>query len=522
MKSWRPLTPGNMTGIFILLVLAAFLTAFYMGRQILMVFFGKPRSQPAARAHGEPGHYHRAAGHAGRAVGAGRRCSTCPGLAWLEQWLEHTVRTVLPGNFTWTVALGSLTVAVLGLLVAWLVYGRRSLGSPETPDPLELSLKGLFRAMEHKWWVDEAYHTIFVHPYELLTRFLSQPVDQGVIDGTANGLATAEPARGAGLAPGAKWLRALVCPGHRPRVGADPGLPGIEMTRNEVTMNVLVHPLFLVTFFPLLGLLVIAFLKEEHRGAIRWTALVTALIDFGLALWVLAQFNGANPGMQLDLDLLWLKIAGLEVHFHFGVDGLSILMLLLTTFLSPIAILSTWTGVKERVKGFMLFFLLLETGMTGVFLSLDLVLFYIFWEFTLIPMYFLIGMWGGERRIYAAVKFFLFTMAGSLLMLLAILYIGLSRPASFSLPDLVGQPLGLRRRPDLAVPGLCPGLRHQGAHVAAAHLAAGRPRRSAYGRLGHPGGCAAEDGRLRLPALQPAALPPGHSAAGALDGGCWQ
>jgi NADH-quinone oxidoreductase subunit L len=174
--------------IFVLLLLAAFLTAFYMGRQILMVFFGKPRSLPAARATESP------------AIITGPLVVLAvlsvvggvlnlPGLAWLEQWLLHTVQNVLPGDFTWRVALGSLAVAVLGLLVAWLVYGRRSLGSPETPDPLELSLNGLFRAVQHKWWVDEAYHAIFVHPYELLTRFLSQPVDLGVIDGTANGLA---------------------------------------------------------------------------------------------------------------------------------------------------------------------------------------------------------------------------------------------------------------------------------------------------------------------------------------------
>ncbi len=180
---------GHMTGIFILLVLGAFLTAFYMGRQILMVFFGKPRSQPAVRATESP------------AIITGPLVVLAvlsvvggllnfPGLAWLEEWLANTVQTVLPGNFTWTVALSSLTVALLGLVVAWLVYGRRSLGSPESPDPLELSLKGLFRAVEHKWWVDEAYHTIFVRPYELFTHFLSQPVDLGVIDGAANGLAT--------------------------------------------------------------------------------------------------------------------------------------------------------------------------------------------------------------------------------------------------------------------------------------------------------------------------------------------
>ena len=102
-------------------------------------------------------------------------------------------------------------------------------------------------------------------------------------------------------------------------------------------------------------------------------------------------------------------------------DGISILLVLLTIFLTPLTILSTWTAIGERVKGFMIFFLLLETGLLGVFLAQDLVLFYIFWEFTLIPMYFLIGLWGGERRIYAAVKFFIFTMAGSVFMLAGLL-----------------------------------------------------------------------------------------------------
>ena len=119
-----------------------------------------------------------------------------------------------------------------------------------------------------------------------------------------------------------------------------------------------------------------------------------------------------------------------------GVDGLSILLVLLTTFLTSISILSTWTAVEEGVKQFMLFFLLLELGMVGVFLAQDLFLFYIFWEFTLIPMYFLIGIWGGPRRIYAAIKFFLYTMAGSLLMLLAILWLGIEG-GTFAVPELI-------------------------------------------------------------------------------------
>ncbi len=135
------------------------------------------------------------------------------------------------------------------------------------------------------------------------------------------------------------------------------------------------------------------------------------------------------------VDLPWIPVAGWEIHYFLGVDGLSILLLLLTTLLTPISILSTWTAVEERVKDFMIFFLLLEIGMVGVFLAQDLFLFYVFWEFTLVPMYFLIGIWGGPRRMYAAVKFFLYTMAGSILMLLAILWLGIYQ-GSFQVPDV--------------------------------------------------------------------------------------
>jgi len=200
-------------------------------------------------------------------------------------------------------------------------------------------------------------------------------------------------------------------------------------------MNFGIHPLLLVTFFPLLGVLVILFLKNEQKNAIRWTALAASLVTFLISLGVLALFKTGTAEMQLVLRQNWLRIGGLSIDFYLGVDGLSILMLLLTTFLTPLAILSTWTAVQEKVKGFMVFFLLLEVCMSGVFLALDLVLFYVFWEFTLIPMYFLIGIWGGERRIYAAVKFFLFTMAGSLMMLLAILFIGF-QAGTFSWSDL--------------------------------------------------------------------------------------
>jgi NADH-quinone oxidoreductase subunit M len=201
-------------------------------------------------------------------------------------------------------------------------------------------------------------------------------------------------------------------------------------------MNFVFHPLTLVTFFPLLGVLVILFLRREQENVARWTALITSLITFAISLWVFAQFNPADPGLQLVVNLPWIQVAGWNISYHLGLDGISILLVMLTTFLTPISILSTWTAVEERVKEFMLFFLLLEVGMVGVFLAMDLFLFYIFWEFTLVPMYFLIGIWGGPQRIYAAIKFFLYTMAGSILMLLAILWLGI-QSGTFSLPDLI-------------------------------------------------------------------------------------
>jgi NADH-quinone oxidoreductase subunit M len=202
-------------------------------------------------------------------------------------------------------------------------------------------------------------------------------------------------------------------------------------------MNFFFHPLTLVTFFPLLGVLVLLFVNAEQKNLARWIALVTSLITFAISIVVLVQFNPADGGLQMVINLPWIQVAGWNIGYHMAIDGLSILLVLLTTFLVPISILSTWTAVEERVKEFMIFFLLLEVGMVGVFLAMDLFLFYIFWEFTLVPMYFLIGIWGGERRIYAAIKFFLYTMAGSILMLLAILWLGITK-GTFSVPELTG------------------------------------------------------------------------------------
>ena len=203
-------------------------------------------------------------------------------------------------------------------------------------------------------------------------------------------------------------------------------------------MNFVIYPLVLMTFFPLLGALVLLFLKSEQKNIARWVALITSLITFVISLAVLVQFDPSDGGIQMVAQQSWIKVAGWNIDFYLGVDGLSILLVLLTTLLTPIAILSSWTAVEDRVKEFMFFFLLLETGMIGVFVALDLFLFYIFWEFTLVPMYFLIGIWGGPRRMYAAIKFFLYTMTGSILMLLAILWLGI-RQGTFSVPDLIAR-----------------------------------------------------------------------------------
>jgi len=157
----------------------------------------------------------------------------------------------------------------------------------------------------------------------------------------------------------------------------------------------------------------------RNDGAIRWLALLLSVAVFGvtLALWV--RFDATSPEFQFVERRAWIPAFGID--YYVGVDGISLLLVVLTAFLTPIALLSSWESVDRKVKEFSIFLLLLEAAMIGVFVSLDLFLFYVFWDAMLIPMYFLIGIWGYDQRIYAAVKFMLYTMAGSVLMLIAIL-----------------------------------------------------------------------------------------------------
>src|SRR5665647_158930 len=179
-----------------------------------------------------------------------------------------------------------------------------------------------------------------------------------------------------------------------------------------------------ILFTPLIGALLLLVFQREHEQEIRIFGLTISIITFVLSLMVFAKFESLNPGFQFVHKISW--ITNLNISYHVGVDGLSMLLLLLTTFLTPLTLLSSWKSINKKVKEFTFFMLLLEVGMIGVFVSLDLFLFYVFWEAMLIPMYFIIGIWGGERRIYASVKFFLFTMFGSLLMLVAIIWLAVS------------------------------------------------------------------------------------------------
>jgi NADH-quinone oxidoreductase subunit M len=181
------------------------------------------------------------------------------------------------------------------------------------------------------------------------------------------------------------------------------------------------HTLTVVTFLPLVGAIVIAFLKRGNDSAVRWTALIFSLLTFLVSVCLYWRFDPQMAGMQFQEMHAWMAVP--PVNYHLGVDGLSALMVLLTGFLTPLAILISWKSINQRTKEFFLFLLALETGMMGVFVALDLILFFVFWEVMLIPMYFLIGIWGHERRVYAAIKFVLYTMAGSALMLTGIIFL---------------------------------------------------------------------------------------------------
>jgi len=177
-----------------------------------------------------------------------------------------------------------------------------------------------------------------------------------------------------------------------------------------------------ITFFPIIGVIILFFIPKTNDAVLKNIALVVSIVNFLFSLVLLVGFK-ANSQMQFEVTKVWSENLG--INYHIGIDGISIFIVLLTTFLTPIVVLSTFNVLKdakykEKVREYMALLLILETAVLGALISLDLVLFYLFWEMMLIPMYFLIGIFGGEKRTYAALKFFIFTVAGSIMMLVAI------------------------------------------------------------------------------------------------------
>src|SRR6266536_3439204 len=219
-------------------------------------------------------------------------------------------------------------------------------------------------------------------------------------------------------------------------------------------MGIWIPILSIVTYIPLAGALaVVFFVPKDKTGAIRAISTAVVLLDFvvSLPLWFL--FARGREGYQFVERASWIPSLG--VDYHFGIDGISLVLILLTTLMGIIAVACSYTAISERQKEYYVLLLLLQTFMIGTFCSLDLFLFYVFWEVMLVPMYFLIGVWGSDRRLYAAIKFFLYTLAGSVLMLLGIIalyfynttgflgYKGLGQPPTFSIEKLTAVAAGM-------------------------------------------------------------------------------
>src|SRR3989338_3675686 len=201
------------------------------------------------------------------------------------------------------------------------------------------------------------------------------------------------------------------------------------MNIHWITQNILT----LTTFSPLIGVAVVFILPRSQEKAIRIVSLLASLLPMALSLWLYQLFQGTGH-FEWTQTIPWIE--DFHIFYRVGVDGFSVPLIALTGLLTPIVFLSSWTSIQKSLKEYFIFFFLLEMGVFGVFAALDIFLFYVFWEVMLIPMYFLIGIWGGQRKIYAAIKFFIYTMAGSILMLIAFLYLYFNGGNTFNLVEL--------------------------------------------------------------------------------------
>src|SRR6266404_45814 len=194
------------------------------------------------------------------------------------------------------------------------------------------------------------------------------------------------------------------------------GGPPVQIEMGEYLLTIII-------LLPLAGAIVLLLIgrgDKSNENVVKWTALLFSLATFLVSLALPIGFS-KGAGLQFETNVEWIRAFNLGVRYHVAIDGLSLWLVILTTFLVPLALLSSWNSIHKRLREFLVAMLALETGMLGVFVAMDMFLFYLFWEVMLVPMYFLIGVWGGERRIYAAVKFVIYTVVGSLLMLAGII-----------------------------------------------------------------------------------------------------
>jgi len=281
--------------------------------------------------------------------------------------------------------------------------------------------------------------------------------------------------------------------------------------------------LSITTFIPLIGALIILGFRilggaNVASSASKGIALLTSIVALVASLVALSGFDTAKTGYQFVESVPWFGGSS----YKLGVDGMSIALIVLTTALTPLCVLQSATSIKDRLAEYMICFLVLEALMIGVFCALDLVLFYVFFEGGLIPMFLIIGVWGGKNKLYASFKFFLYTLLGSLLLLIALIYMGVTagttdvvpaeRPASCDRGAAVSAGSA-----DLAVAGLLRVLRCEAADVAGSYLVARCARRGADGGLGRAGGGAAEDGRLWFPSVLAADVPGSLAVVPAAD-----
>ena len=412
---------------FALLVISAAFTAFYSWRLIFMTFHGETRADRHTYEHAHESPMVMMLPLYALAIGA-----LLAGMEFYPDfvgygedafWAGSIVNVIPEGGESILVAAHHVPVLVKlapflamlgGLGTAWWFYIR----APELPAALAARHQGLYQFLLNKWYFDELYRATIVGPAMWVGRTLWKLGDGAAIDGLIDGLAMgwchADAVRGAGPVRLPVPLRLRHADRH---LRADHLVRGHRGGRVMADTNLLT----LVTFFPLIAALaLILFLRGEDEAAqenAKRLGLLATSATFLLSLAVLTGFDPSDPGFQFVEEGAWL--GGLT--YKMGVDGISLPLIMLTTFFFPLVMLASWT-VTHRVKEYVAAFLLLETLIIGVFTSLDLILFYLFFEGGLIPMFLIIGIWGGKERIYAAFKFFLYTLLGSLLMLVAMIY----------------------------------------------------------------------------------------------------